>query len=208
MVSYSSGAAALLAITGLAATTVNAKHPTKKQHLRKDQQRKLYDHMETETDTDCKKEITGNPKVCVIVCTATTSILAGEKLVDEHTETTQRKCEAGWEDDGHSWSGDTEWPTYSPTPKWSGDWPTYSPTSSPKKPTHHPTKKPVWNGDGHEDTDSPTKHPTKAWTGDGHERVVDWTDDGWDSYSSPSNKDAWGPSHICTDKSAKVSSDK
>ena len=103
--------------------------------------RKLYvlptDHFITDTDTDCRKEITGRPEVCVMVCTETTSIWSGEKLLDEQTKTTQQRCEAGWEIDGYE------------------------------------------------------------------EREAGWADVGLKSPSS--EDDAWGPSSICTDKSAKVS---
>ena len=50
--------------------------------------------------------------------------------------------------------------------------------------------------------DTHDSSPT-IWNGDGHERIVDWEDDGWDSYSS-SSEDDWGHSFKCTSKSNKV----
>eukprot|EP00571_Detonula_confervacea_P006580 CAMPEP_0172330816 /NCGR_PEP_ID=MMETSP1058-20130122/61599_1 /TAXON_ID=83371 /ORGANISM="Detonula confervacea, Strain CCMP 353" /LENGTH=681 /DNA_ID=CAMNT_0013048047 /DNA_START=165 /DNA_END=2211 /DNA_ORIENTATION=+ len=192
---YFPSATALLAITGLAATA-NAERPEK--HLRKEsQQRKLYDvpsdHFTTDTDTKCDKIIEGHPEICVISCSETTSTWSGETLIDERTKTTQSKCEEGWQNDGHtsedSWKGDTEWPTYSP----SSHYPTYSPSS--------------WGGDDHKvDTGSPTPFPVIHWEGDGHSKhVTDWTDDGWNNYSS-SSEDVRGPSHLCHSESSKWSS--
>ena len=123
--------------------------------------RKLYyseEHEVTDVQTECEQVIEGNPKRCVIVCVEVTSVKDGDELVDEYSKVSQRKCEDGWEHDGHD-EGHTEWPTYSPTMQF----PTY-PTGLVD--------------DGH-DTDT-------KWFGDGYERVIDWTDDGWTSYADGS----------------------
>ena len=176
MVSYSTGAAVLMAITGLvnAAERTSSRPIAEEKHLREahtqQERRALYSpDIKTDKETKCHNVIEGKPEVCILVCTEVTSHWATNKLLDETSKTSQRECKNGWQNDGHS-----EDLTYSP----STSWPTYSPTSP-------------WSGDG---------HTTK---GDGHKRVADWNDDGWDSYSS-SSKDAWGPSFKCVSRSNKV----
>ncbi|KAL3776871.1 hypothetical protein ACHAW5_009519 [Stephanodiscus triporus] len=129
--------------------------------------RKLYyseGHEVTDVQTKCDQVIEGNPKRCMIVCVEVTSVKDGYELVDEYSKVSQRKCEAGWYDghdgDNDDRKGHTEWPTYSPTTQF----PTYYPTGLVD--------------DGH--------HVDTKWAGDGHERVIDWTDDGWTSYSDES----------------------
>ena len=160
MISYSTCTAALLALAEINTIAAIRSNDYDKRHGL----RKLYyseGQVVTDVQTKCDQVIEGNPKRCMIVCVEVTSVKDGDELVDEYSKVSQRKCEDGWEHDGHDgddddWKGHAEWPMYSPTTQF---------------PTYYPTE---LVDDGHK-TDT-------EWTGVGHERVVDWTDDGWTSY--------------------------
>lgn len=164
MISYITTTALLaLAELNAAAAAIRSNEYYKRHGLRK-----LYyseGHEVTDVQTKCNQVIEGNPKRCVIVCIEMTSVEEGDELVDEYSKVSQRKCEAGWENNGHNgdgddWNGHTDWPTYSPTTQF---------------PTNYPTG---WFDDGH--------HVDTKWTGDGNERVIGWTDDGLTSYADES----------------------
>ena len=112
MVNYSVGAATLMGVA--AATIANAAAAsslrTQDDSTSQQRRRNLYqstEHFRTETDTKCNEVIEGHPQVCVLVCTETTSIFMGDKLLDERSTTHQRKCDDDdEEEDSGSISGD------------------------------------------------------------------------------------------------------
>jgi hypothetical protein len=56
--------------------------------------------IETDTETECKKVIEGDPIGCVVVCVSVTSVTRDDKLIDEYSQVSQRKCEEEEEVDG------------------------------------------------------------------------------------------------------------
>lgn len=58
-------------------------------------------HETTDVQTECEEVVAGHPEVCVLVCTEVTSIMIGEKLVDEYSRLRQHKCDS--EDDEDRW---------------------------------------------------------------------------------------------------------
>lgn len=54
----------------------------------------------TDVQTECEEVVAGHPEVCVLVCTEVTSIMNGEKLVDEYSRLSQHKCDSEDDDDG------------------------------------------------------------------------------------------------------------
>lgn len=113
MVNYSASAVALLALASLAAHTISAKNSDSLLNDGDNQHglRKLLSegHEITDMQTQCDRLVTGNPKVCNVVCVEVTSIIIDDITVEEYSQVSQHDCESGWEKDV-GWKGDTtEW---------------------------------------------------------------------------------------------------
>ena len=129
MVNYSASAAALLALTSLATTAINAENSNSIRPDSSERQglRKLTndEHEVTDVQTKCDAVIEGNPKVCVKVCVEVTTTTRSNGIIDEYSQVSQHKCDEGWENGG-SWSGSAagpiEWPPKWPTPTSPDGW--------------------------------------------------------------------------------------
>ena len=124
MFNYSATATAILALASLAAHTISAKNSDKLLHDGDDRQglRKLFSegHEITDVQTQCDRFVTGNPKVCKVVCVEVTSIIIDDSTDEEYSQVSQHDCESGWEKDV-DWKGDAEWPTHSPSTELGND---------------------------------------------------------------------------------------
>ena len=118
MVNYTVSTAALLAITCLSATSINAEGRqttstvrTAVDEVEQQRLRKLYGvaastHFVTDVETTCQENISGNPKACVKVCHEVTSITSGGSLIDKTTKVSESKCEVSTVSTASDWEGD------------------------------------------------------------------------------------------------------
>lgn len=118
MVNYTVSTAALLAITCLSATSINAEGRqttstvrTAVDEVEQQRLRKLYGvaastHFVTDVETKCEEVLSGNPKVCVKVCVEVTSIKSGVSVVEETSKVSESKCEVSTVSTASDWEGD------------------------------------------------------------------------------------------------------
>jgi hypothetical protein len=116
MVNYSVSAIALLSLSCLVSTAINAESSERMRRVGGERKglRKLfnYEHLVTDVQTECEFVATGTPKICVKVCVVVTSTTTEDGVIEEHSQVSQDMCSQGWETEDKETDETTTSPTF------------------------------------------------------------------------------------------------